>query len=73
MDERYSAYLACGMAAESDEPVVLNCTGATASRNYIPALTKAYYRKLPILAITSMQGDQSYWDDVKPAIGLQKT
>ena len=55
VDERHSAYLACGMAAESGEPVVLSCTGATASRNYIPALTEAYYRKLPILALTSMR------------------
>ena len=41
------------MASESGEPVALSCTGATASRNYIPGLTEAYYRKLPILAITS--------------------
>lgn len=54
VDERHSAYLACGLAAASGEPVVLSCTGATASRNYLPALTEAYYRKLPILAITSM-------------------
>ena len=53
VDERHSAYIACGMAAESGEPVVLSCTGATASRNYISALTEAYYRKLPILAVTS--------------------
>jgi 2-succinyl-5-enolpyruvyl-6-hydroxy-3-cyclohexene-1-carboxylate synthase len=52
VDERHSAYLACGMAAESGEAVVLSCTGATASRNYLPAMTEAYYRKLPILAIT---------------------
>ena len=38
-DERSAAYIACGMAAESGEPVVLSCTGATASRNYIPGLT----------------------------------
>lgn len=55
VDERHSAYLACGMAAQSGEPVVLSCTGATASRNYLPALTEAYYRKLPVLALTSMQ------------------
>jgi 2-succinyl-5-enolpyruvyl-6-hydroxy-3-cyclohexene-1-carboxylate synthase len=55
VDERHSAYMATGMAAESDEPVVLSCTGATASRNYLPALTEAYYRKLPILVLTSMQ------------------
>ena len=52
-DERSAAYMACGMAAESGEPVVLSCTGATASRNYFPGLTEAYYRKLPVLAITS--------------------
>lgn len=54
-DERSAAYMACGLAAESGEPVVLSCTGATASRNYMPALTEAYYRKLPVLAITSAQ------------------
>ena len=53
VDERSAAYIACGMAAESGECVCLSCTGATASRNYIPGLTEAYYRKLPIIAITS--------------------
>ena len=42
IDERHSAYMAVGMAAESGEPVVLSCTGATASRNYYSALTEAY-------------------------------
>lgn len=53
VDERSAAYVACGMAEESGEPVVLSCTGATASRNYMSALTEAFYRKLPILAVTS--------------------
>ena len=52
VDERGAAYLACGMASESGEPVVIICTGATSSRNYMPGLTEAYYRKLPVLAIT---------------------
>lgn len=56
VDERSAAYIACGMAAESGEPVVLTCTGATASRNYYPGMTEAFYRKLPVLAITSHQG-----------------
>lgn len=56
VDERSAAYIACGVAAESGEPVVLTCTGSTASRNYLPGLTEAYYRKLPVLAITSHQG-----------------
>ena len=54
-DERSAAYIACGLAYESGEPVVLTCTGATASRNYVPGLTEAFYRKLPVLAITSTQ------------------
>ena len=54
-DERSAAYMACGLAAESGEPVVLSCTGATASRNYLPGLTEAYYKKLPILTVTSVQ------------------
>lgn len=57
VDERSAAYLACGMAAETKEPVVISCTGATASRNYMPGLTEAYYRKLPVLAITSTRGN----------------
>lgn len=55
VDERSAAYMACGLCAETCEPVALNCTGATASRNYFSALTEAFYRKLPILAITSSQ------------------
>lgn len=54
-DERSAAYIACGMSEESGEPVVLSCTGATASRNYIPGLTEAFYRKIPVIAITSTQ------------------
>lgn len=54
-DERQAAYMACGMAAESGDPVVITCTGATASRNYIPGLTEAFYRKLPVLAVTATQ------------------
>ncbi len=55
VDERSAAYMACGISAETGEPVAINCTGATSSRNWLPGLTEAYYRKLPILAITSSQ------------------
>lgn len=59
VDERSAAYMACGLAAESGEPVVLSCTGATSSRNYMPGLTEAYYRKLPVIAITSSQVNEN--------------
>lgn len=55
VDERSAAYIACGLAEESGEAVVISCTGATASRNYIPALTEAFYRKIPVLAVTATQ------------------
>lgn len=55
VDERSAAYIACGLSAESGEAIALSCTGATASRNYLPGLTEAYYRQLPLLAITSTQ------------------
>lgn len=57
VDERSAAYMACGMAAESGEPVVITCTEATASRNYLPGLTEAFYRKLPVLAIMTGRGE----------------
>lgn len=59
IDERSAAYMACGMAAESNEPVVLTCTGATSSRNYMPGLTEAFYRHLPILAITCCRNNSN--------------
>lgn len=55
VDERSAAYMACGIAEETGEPVLLSCTGATASRNYYPAMTEAFYRRLPVIAITSSQ------------------
>ena len=58
IDERSAAYMACGMAEEKGRPVALSCTGATASRDYMPGLTEAYYRKLPVLAITSLSTRQ---------------
>lgn len=54
VDERGAAYMACGMAEESGEPVVISCTESTASRNYAPGLTEAFYRKLPVLAVTGI-------------------
>ena len=55
VDERSAAYIACGLAMKTGEPVVINCTGATAARNYMSGATEAYYSKLPILILTSSQ------------------
>ena len=53
LDERSAGYIACGIAAETAEPVVLSCAGPNVSRSICPALTEAYYRQLPVLAVTS--------------------
>ncbi len=55
VDERSAAYIACGIAHENGEPVILSCTGATAARNYMSGATEAFYSKLPILILTSSQ------------------
>ena len=57
VDERSACYMACGLSAESGEPVAIVCTEATASRNYFPGLTEAHYRKLPILVIAGSHGE----------------
>lgn len=59
VDERSAAYMACGMALETNEPVVISCTGATASRNYMSGSTEAFYSKLPILILTSSQPNRN--------------
>lgn len=68
VDERSAAYIACGLAAETEEPVVITCTGATASRNYMPGLTEAFYRKLPVLALTSNQGNYKIGNHIAQVI-----
>lgn len=54
IDERSAAYMAVGITEENAEPVAVVCTESTASRNFFPGLTEAYYRKLPIIAITGV-------------------
>ncbi len=67
VDERSAAYMACGWAEETGEPVVLSCTGATSSRNYMPGLTEAFYRKLPLIALTSSR-DASWIGHLYPQV-----
>lgn len=55
VDERSACYMACGLSIETNDPVVISCTGATAARNYMPGATEAFYSKLPILILTSSQ------------------
>lgn len=52
VDERSAMYFAIGLYLQTGEPVATSCTSAQATRNYLPGLTEAYYKHVPILAIT---------------------
>lgn len=53
VDERSAGYFALGMAKASGKPVVLLCTSGTAASNYHPAITEAYYARIPLIVITA--------------------
>lgn len=52
IDERSAMYVAIGIYLQTGEIVATSCTSAQATRNYLPGLTEAYYKRVPILAIT---------------------
>ena len=52
VDERSAMYFAIGLYLQLGVPVATSCTSAQATRNYIPGLTEAFYKHVPILAIT---------------------
>ena len=53
VDERSAGYFALGLAKASQEPVVLLCTSGTAASNYHPAITEAFYARIPLVVITA--------------------
>lgn len=52
VDERSAMYFAIGLYLETGERIATTCTSAQATRNYMPGLTEAFYKQVPILAIT---------------------
>lgn len=52
VDERSAMYFAIGLYLQTGEIIATSCTSAQATRNYLPGLTEAYYKQVPILAIT---------------------
>lgn len=52
-DERSAAFIALGMALETNQTVALVCTSGTAALNYYPAIAEAYYQQIPLLLLTA--------------------
>lgn len=53
VDERTAAFIGLGIALRTGQPVALVCTSGTAVLNYGPALAEAYYRNVPLIAISA--------------------
>lgn len=52
VDERSAGYYALGLSKELNEPVAITCTSSTATCNYVPPITEAFYQKVPLLVLT---------------------
>lgn len=53
IDERSAAFFALGISLQTHKPVALICTSGSAILNYSPALAEAYYRNVPLIAISA--------------------
>ena len=52
-DERVAGFYAIGIAQTIDKPVALCCTSGSAIVNYYPAITEAFFRKIPLLVLSA--------------------
>ena len=52
-DERVAGFFALGISQILNEPVALCCTSGSAVVNYFPAITEAFYRKIPLLILSA--------------------
>ncbi|MDE6498404.1 MAG: 2-succinyl-5-enolpyruvyl-6-hydroxy-3-cyclohexene-1-carboxylic-acid synthase [Muribaculaceae bacterium] len=61
IDERSAGFFALGIAVETGQPVAMVCTSGSAVLNYAPALAEAYYRRVPLIAVTADRPEE--WID----------
>ncbi len=52
-DERSAAFFALGKILELRQPVAIVCTSGSAALNFAPAISEAYYQRLPLIVITA--------------------
>ncbi len=52
-DERSAAFTAIGIAQRLLQPVMIVCTSGSALLDYAPAISEAYYRQIPIIAVSA--------------------
>jgi 2-succinyl-5-enolpyruvyl-6-hydroxy-3-cyclohexene-1-carboxylate synthase len=52
-DERSAGFIGLGLAQQSGKPIVLVCTSGTATQNFAPAVTEAFYQQVPLIVLTA--------------------
>ncbi len=52
-DERSAAFIALGMAQQTQQPTVLVCTSGSAAYNFAPAIAEAFFQEVPLLVFTA--------------------
>ncbi|NLR94136.1 2-succinyl-5-enolpyruvyl-6-hydroxy-3-cyclohexene-1-carboxylic-acid synthase [Flammeovirga agarivorans] len=52
-DERSAAFIALGIAQQTNSPVVIACTSGTAALDYAPAVAEAFYQRIPLIVLTA--------------------
>lgn len=57
-DERCAAFVALGIAQQTGKPAIVTCTSGSASLNFAPAISEAYYQKIPLIILTADRPDE---------------
>lgn len=53
VDERSAAFIALGQSIRMQKPSVICCTSGSASLNYAPAISEAFYQEIPLFVVTA--------------------
>ncbi|MBQ0769982.1 MAG: 2-succinyl-5-enolpyruvyl-6-hydroxy-3-cyclohexene-1-carboxylic-acid synthase [Bizionia sp.] len=53
VDERCAGFFAMGIAQQLQEPVAVVCTSGSALLNYYPAVSEAFYSKIPLVVLSA--------------------
>lgn len=71
IDERSAAFFGLGIALQTGKAVALICTSGSAVLNYGPALSEAYYRQVPLIAISADRPEE--WIDQDDSQTIHQT
>ncbi|MEM7028175.1 MAG: 2-succinyl-5-enolpyruvyl-6-hydroxy-3-cyclohexene-1-carboxylic-acid synthase [Chloroflexota bacterium] len=71
MDERAAAFIALGLAQQTQHPVGLVCTSGSAGLNYAPAVAESYYQRIPLLVFTADRPPE--WIDQQDGQTIRQT